>query len=472
MLFSSLSFLYIFLPIVLFLYYISDNKFKNTILLLASLFFYGYGGFKYLLLMIFSILINYSFGILVDKYRCNKIFIKYILVLSAFSNLVILAYYKYMNFFIENINYLFNLDINITKIIMPIGISFYTFQGLSYVIDVYRKDGRVQKNPLNVALYISLFPQLIAGPIVRYETVDGQISNRSVDLDKFLLGIKRFILGLAKKVLIANTFARIADDIFALKLENINSGVAWIGILAYTIQIYFDFSGYSDMAIGLGKMFGFDFLENFNYPYISKSITEFWRRWHMSLGTWFRDYVYIPLGGNRVTVLRHIINTLIVWLLTGIWHGASWNYIVWGVYFGVIILLEKYAYGKYIEKLPIVIQHSYALILIVVGWVFFRSDDLNNALKYINIMFSFQFDKVTVNQTMRYVSEYRYEWIIAALASTPIYRFVACKFDSIKNNKMKYIKYILNASYLITFFIISIIYLVASTYNPFIYFRF
>jgi alginate O-acetyltransferase complex protein AlgI len=472
MLFSSLSFLFIFLPIVLFLYYISDNKFKNTILLLSSLFFYGYGGFKFLLLMIFSIFINYSFGILVDKYRDNKLYVKCILVISSLSNLVILIYYKYMNFFIENINSLFKSDINITKIIMPIGISFYTFQGLSYVIDVYRKNGKVQKNPLNVALYISLFPQLIAGPIVRYETVDGQISNRSVDLDKFILGIKRFILGLAKKVLIANTFARIADDIFALKLENINSGVAWIGILAYTIQIYFDFSGYSDMAIGLGKMFGFDFLENFNYPYISKSITEFWRRWHMSLGTWFRDYVYIPLGGNRVTVLRHIINTLIVWLLTGIWHGASWNFIVWGVYFGVIILLEKYAYGKYIEKLPIVIQHSYALILIVVGWVFFRSDDLNNALKYINIMFSFQFDKVTVNQTMRYVSEYRYEWIIAALASTPIYRFVACKFDSIKNNKMKYIKYILNASYLITFFIISIIYLVASTYNPFIYFRF
>jgi alginate O-acetyltransferase complex protein AlgI len=465
MLLSSLSFLFIFLPITLFLYYLSDKKYKNIILLVASLVFYAYLGIKYLFILGISILINYIGAFLICRIKGKINSSKIILIITILSNIVLLGYYKYMNFFVENLNVIFSSNITISKIIMPIGISFYTFKGISYVVDVYRDNSIFKKNPLNVAIYMSLFPQITAGPISRYLDINKQIIEKKVSIAKFEEGIKRFIFGIGKKVIISNTFASIADSIFVLKIANVNFGLAWIGILAYTLQIYFDFSGYSDMAIGVGKMFGFDFLENFNYPYISKSITEFWRRWHISLSSWFKDYVYIPLGGNRVSVFRHIINTFAVWLLTGFWHGSSWSFIAWGVYYGVIIILEKYIYGKLLNKLPDFIKHIYSILLIMVGWVFFRSSNLEYALQYIGVMFSFNINKLSYITIVRYLIEYKFEWIIAIIACTPIYKYT----DRFKN---KSIFTNIERVLLLLLFFVSIVYVVASTYNSFIYFQF
>ena len=465
MLFSSLNFLFIFLPLVLFLYYLADKKYKNIILLVASLLFYAYLGINYLYILLISILINYVGAFIISRNKKRINYSKIALVIIILTNVALLGYYKYMNFFVDNLNSIFSSSITIGKIIMPIGISFYTFKGISYVVDVYRDNRIFRKNPLNVAIYISFFPQITAGPISRYLDIDKQIVERQVSFDKFEEGIKRFIFGIGKKVILSNTFGSIADGIFVLKVTDVNFGLAWVGIIAYTLQIYFDFSGYSDMAIGIGKMFGFDFLENFNYPYISKSITEFWRRWHISLSSWFKDYVYIPLGGNRVSIIRHIINTFAVWLLTGFWHGSSWNFIAWGVYYGVIIILEKYVYGKWLDKLPNIIKHIYSIILIMIGWVFFRSSDLGYALQYINIMFSFNIDKVSYNTLMKYLIEYKFEFIIAIVACTPIYKYTY----SFKNRNV--FENIERISLLILFFI-SIVYVVASTYNSFIYFQF
>ena len=387
MLFSSLTFLFIFLPLVIFIYYISNDKYKNYILLLFSLIFYSWGEPKYIFLMLLSIVVNYILALIIDKYRKSKLKV-YTLIFSIIFNIGLLFIFKYLSFFTININNMFNMNIRILNIVLPIGISFYTFQILSYVIDVYRNDVKVQKNIFVLGTYISFFPQLIAGPIVRYSTIEKQLMKREHNFSMFCDGLRRFFVGLIKKVLIANNVALIADTIFnSTAVSNYNFIILIVALISYTIQIYYDFSGYSDMAIGLGKMFGFTFLENFNYPYIAISITDFWRRWHISLSTWFRDYVYIPLGGNRCSKARWIFNILVVWFLTGFWHGASWNFIIWGMYYAILLLIEKLFLSKFLEKLPKVIRFIYTFLLVNIGWLIFRIEDLS-ILKnvFINII--------------------------------------------------------------------------------------
>lgn len=471
MLFASYTFLFIFLPLLLLIYFLSDKKYRNYILTAFSLFFYAYGGPKYLILMLFSITVNYIMGLLVDKYRSKENVAKLIVALATVINLLFLGYYKYADFFITNIDKIFKLDIPLANVVLPIGISFYTFQGLSYVIDIYRGHGKVQKNPFNVALYISLFPQLIAGPIVRYETIAQQIDNRETNIDKYSLGFQRFILGLSKKLIIANTFGQIADTVFSMEILDINFALSWIGAIAYMIQIYYDFGGYSDMAIGLGKMFGFDFLENFNYPYFATSITDFWRRWHISLSTWFRDYVYIPLGGNRKGKLRHILNILIVWALTGFWHGSSWHFMLWGVYYGLLLLLEKFVLKNILEKCPQILKRIYTLIIVLIGWVIFRADYTSYALHFIKIMFSFNFDSNNLMIFLQYFVNYKWEFLIACVGSVPTIKWIYNWLIEKKNIKENYL-YLLKSLICVVLLIFSISYLVGGSYNPFIYFRF
>ncbi len=473
MLFSSLTFLFIFLPLVLFIYYIAGKRLRNSVLLIFSLVFYAYGEPKYLIIMVLSIMVNYIMGLLVDRYRYGQILIKIILTTTVIINLGIIGYYKYTDFFIQNFNKLFNKSILVRNIAMPIGISFFTFQGLSYVIDIYRGNGKVQKNPLNVALYISLFPQLIAGPIVRYETVADQIHNRTETIEGFSYGIKRFILGLSKKILIANNIGLIADEVFSIMTPKLSVLLAWIGIISYTGQIYFDFSGYSDMAIGLGHMFGFRFLENFNYPYISRSITEFWRRWHISLGTWFRDYVYIPLGGNRVNRIKFLRNIFIVWFLTGLWHGAAWNFIIWGLYYGFILIVEKIFIGKYISRLWKPFQHIYTMFIVIVGWLFFRSNSMIYARNYLLVMLGLRGQALLDSQSIYYLIQYRYTFIISIIAATPILPFIRKQLREVSIPYFENIVfYVIEPVLLIALFLLCIMYLINSTFNPFIYFRF
>lgn len=462
MVFSSLSFLFYFLPTILFLYYILPKKFRygrNFVLLIGSLFFYFVGEPKAIVVMLLSIFINYIGGIAVNSggEKQRKISLTIVVIL----NLTILFYYKYLMFIVGNLSKIFDFSVETKSIYMPIGISFFTFQGMSYVFDVYMKNAEVKKNPLDIALYISLFPQLIAGPIVRYKTVADEIDGRVETLDLFSTGVIRFIVGLSKKVLLANKFGIIADEIFKLNGNyNLSVPLSWFGVLMFALQIYYDFSGYSDMAIGLGKMFGFNFLENFDYPYISKSITEFWRRWHMSLGTWFRDYIYIPLGGNRVSVPRHILNMFIVWFLTGFWHGASWNYIIWGLYFFVFLVIEKYVFGNKFEKVPKIFRHLYALIVILVGWVIFKEENSFLLLKYLKAMFSVGL-KPTIGGVTYYLKEYYIEIFLGIILSTNILK----AFEKGK-------KTIPAISIYFILLILSIVSLFSSSYNPFIYFRF
>ena len=462
MVFSSLSFLFYFLQTILFLYYILPKKFRygrNFVLLIGSLFFYFVGEPKAIVVMLLSIFINYIGGIAVNSggEKQRKISLTIVVIL----NLTILFYYKYLMFIVGNLSKIFDFSVETKSIYMPIGISFFTFQGMSYVFDVYMKNAEVKKNPLDIALYISLFPQLIAGPIVRYKTVADEIDGRVETLDLFSTGVIRFIVGLSKKVLLANKFGIIADEIFKLNGNyNLSVPLSWFGVLMFALQIYYDFSGYSDMAIGLGKMFGFNFLENFDYPYISKSITEFWRRWHMSLGTWFRDYIYIPLGGNRVSVPRHILNMFIVWFLTGFWHGASWNYIIWGLYFFVFLVIEKYVFGNKFEKVPKIFRHLYALIVILVGWVIFKEENSFLLLKYLKAMFSVGL-KPTIGGVTYYLKEYYIEIFLGIIFSANILK----AFEKGK-------KTIPAISIYFILLILSIVSLFSSSYNPFIYFRF
>ena len=462
MVFSSLSFLFYFLPTILFLYYILPKKFRygrNFVLLIGSLFFYFVGEPKAIVVMLLSIFINYIGGIAVNSggEKQRKISLTIVVIL----NLTILFYYKYLMFIVGNLSKIFDFSVETKSIYMPIGISFFTFQGMSYVFDVYMKNAEVKKNPLDIALYISLFPQLIAGPIVRYKTVADEIDGRVETLDLFSTGVIRFIVGLSKKVLLANKFGIIADEIFKLNGNyNLSVPLSWFGVFMFALQIYYDFSGYSDMAIGLGKMFGFNFLENFDYPYISKSITEFWRRWHMSLGTWFRDYIYIPLGGNRVSVPRHILNMFIVWFLTGFWHGASWNYIIWGLYFFVFLVIEKYVFGNKFEKVPKIFRHLYALIVILVGWVIFKEENSFLLLKYLKAMFSVGL-KPTIGGVTYYLKEYYIEIFLGIIFSANILK----AFEKGK-------KTIPAISIYFILLILSIVSLFSSSYNPFIYFRF
>ncbi len=464
MLFSSMTFIFIFLPIVCLLNYLLGKKHHNIILLIASIIFYAWGEPIYVFIMLSTILINYFGAILVSKDNKNK---KLWLTLSIVLNLGILFYFKYFNFFIYNLNHFLDKDFNFIKVIMPIGISFYTFQAMSYLIDVYRQEAPVQKNIFNLTLYISLFPQLVAGPIVKYHDIDQQLTNRTITFSQIIIGVKRFIIGLSKKTLIANTCGEVADKIFTLPVEQFDTLTSWIGAIFYSLQLFFDFSGYSDMAIGLGLIFGFKFLENFNYPYISKSITEFWRRWHISLSTWFKLYLYIPLGGNRCGAIRTYINLFIVFLATGFWHGASWNFIFWGLWHGIFIIFEKitnwHQYHK--NKFISITQHIYTILIFIIGWVMFRAEDMSYATQYIKNMFGLIQEHKIAYSTSYFIDNISLIALFAGIiCSMPI-------FNRLIYNNKPIIKALTNC-WLIFLFLLSFASIAASTYNPFIYFRF
>ncbi len=457
MVFSSLTFLFAYFPIVLLVYFLSPIRFRNLILLLVSLFFYGWGEPKYVFVMIFSILVNWIFAYPIQKYRDNnKPKAKKYLTLCVIFNLVLLGFFKYWDFLAGFIPFMKPLGIS-----LPIGISFYTFQTMSYPIDLYRGETNIQKSLVNFGAYVCMFPQLIAGPIVRYVDIDQQLNDHPTTMNQFYEGIQRFIVGLSKKVLLANNAGMIFEEIS--KLSSIDQSVvsAWIGIIAYAFQIYFDFSGYSDMAIGLGKMFGFEFLENFNYPYIAKSITDFWRRWHMSLSYWFRDYVYIPLGGNRKGKKRQIINILIVWLLTGLWHGASWNFILWGLFYGIVLLIEKLFLAKYLDKWPSWLKHIYTMVIVLIAWVLFAFTDLSKAINYLSLMFGGT--KFINAYTLYYLRDNAFLFIACAIACTPIAK---TKWNFISKHELFIPIFVLVLLFIDTAFIVD------ASYNPFLYFRF
>ena len=472
MVFASAIFLFLFLPITIIGYFLIKPKYRNFWLFIMSLVFYAWGGLIYAILFIFSAYINFLFGIWMEKDRERK---KLILFLSIVWNLGILAYFKYSSFILLNLQVIIqifipNFKINIVHVPLPIGISFFTFQIMTYVIDLYREEIKVQKKFINLGLYIMLFPQLIAGPIVRYIDIEKEINNRKVDIDLIDEGIKRFILGLGKKIFIANIMGTWADTVFNTPLEKINTPLAWLGIFGYTMQIFFDFSAYSDMAIGLGKIFGFHFLENFNYPYISRNIQEFWRRWHISLSQWFKDYLYIPLGGNRKGKIRTYINLLIVFFLTGLWHGSSWNFIFWGIFHGVFLIIERLGLKKVLEKTPKILQHLYTMIIVIIGWVFFRADNFIFALKYLKILFIPNF----IHMESFLVELENLKLFIAVCAiifSTPIVpKLKNILLNNIFKNKFYY-EIFRNFIYII-FFLLSVIFLAGSNFNPFIYFHF
>ena len=469
MLFSSITFVFIFLPIVIILCLVSKPKFHNLILLLTSILFYAFGEPKYFLIMLSIVLVSYLGAICIDKFSEYK---KHFLVLTILSDLSFLIYFKYFNFIVENLNLLNIHHFDFIKVVMPIGISFYTFQALSYVIDVYRSEVKVQKNLYKLALYICLFPQLVAGPIIKYHDIEDAIDSRQINFEDVSIGIKRFIIGLSKKMLIANTLGLVADKIFAQDPSTIPHFVAWLGSFAYTFQLFFDFSGYSDMAIGLGLIFGFKFMENFNYPYISKSITEFWRRWHISLSTWFKQYVYIPLGGNKEGMLKTVRNLGIVFLLTGIWHGAAWTFVVWGIWHGFFIIIEKLLNikqfdEKYTKLWQIILRHIYCILIFTIGWVIFRSDSLNYAMHYISNMFGFMHieEKNVAYDLSYYIDVYEILMFMAAfICSIPVFKNILQSKSVMKN--------ICVNIWLLILFILSASAMAATTYNPFIYFRF
>ncbi len=474
MLFSSTTFIFIFLPVICFLYLLTKKQLHNPILLIASILFYAWGEPRYLAIMLLTILINY-YGALFIEYAREKSFnVKLPLTITIIANLGFLIYFKYFNFLISSINNVFHSHIGVLDIVMPIGISFYTFQAISYVTDVYRNECKAQRSIYKLALFICLFPQLIAGPIIKYHDIEGQIDCRDVTFEKVDIGVKRFIVGLAKKVLIANTMGLIADKIFSQPADTFSPFIAWIGAFSYTFQIYFDFSGYSDMAIGLGLIFGFKFMENFNYPYISKSITEFWRRWHISLSTWFKQYVYIPLGGNREGKAKQIRNLLIVFLLTGVWHGASWNFVIWGLWNGLFIVIEKLTGLS--NNSPVsrynCLKHIYCIFVFVIGWVLFRSDNMSYAWLYLKNMFGL----VNVHDEIYTISYYIgnidiITFVAAIICSLPVFIKLREMFCYKGLSQSKAISIVGNL-WLIILFILSVISIAASTYNPFIYFRF
>ena len=466
MVFSSIVFLYIFLPIMLLIYFIVPNKFKNAVMILASLIFFAWGEVRYIFIMLLLAILDYICAQKINKYFENKNKKKMFLFIDVGVNLLILFFFKYADFIITNINHITNLDIPLLNIPLPIGVSFNTVQSLSYIIDVYRGTVKCEKSFYNYLAYTTLFPQIIAGPIVRYETVDEELEEKNISIDNFTIGIKRFIIGLGKKVLIANNIETLWNIIEMGDYSNLTFVLSWFGIIAFALQIYFDFSGYSDMAIGLAKIFGMDFDENFNFPYISKSITEFWRRWHMTLSSWFKDYVYIPLGGNRKGFIKQIRNILIVWFLTGAWHGASWNFILWGLYFGVILILEKLFILKVLEKTGKIFSHIYAIILILIGWVIFAFEDLSKIGTYFNAMFNI--NNFANNETLYYVRNYGLITIIGILCSTLIIKNFIEKLN--KSDKKRY--KILETIFYMTIFILCTANLVSDSFNPFLYFRF
>ena len=482
MLFSSISFLFYFLVGVLAIYFILPFKFKifkkkngeyyyfeakNFVLLIASLFFYFYGEPIYTILMVATILVNYIAGLLVDKFR-GTVWSKVALWGSVIVSLGSLGFFKYSDFFISNINSIANGNIPLLKLALPIGISFYTFQILSYTIDVYRGEAKVQKSFIRLATYVSLFPQLIAGPIVRYTTVEEELSERKHSFSNFSTGVTRFVIGLSKKVLIADTLGGLARTLMGLEEKSVV--MYWVYAIAISFQLYFDFSGYSDMAIGLGRIFGFKFLENFNYPFISKSVAEFWRRWHMSLGTWFRDYVYIPLGGNRVSKYRWIFNTLAVWFLTGFWHGADWTFIFWGLLFAALLMLEKFFLGNILKKIPAIFSHVYVVFIILISFVLFSANGLSGALSDIGGMFGAGGIPFWTENTGYYLSSYAFVLIFALVGSTPIVKNTVLKIKSYKIGKI--IIDILEPVFVVAMLFIVTAYFVDGSFSPFLYFRF
>jgi len=484
MVFSSRVFLFLFLPIVLALHFIAPKWLRNVVLLVASLFFYSWGEPKQFALMLISIGLNHALGLMAGATR-GKPSGRWVVALAVVANIGLLAYYKYSNFFVDSLNSLLLFagwpEIVHRSVLLPVGISFYTFQALSYVIDVYRGESQVQRNPINTAVYISLFPQLIAGPIVRYVDVAAQIDDRKVTLAGFAEGVRRFVIGLAKKVLLANALATGADAIFDLSDTGLSFGVAWLGIACYALQLYFDFSGYSDMAIGLGRMFGFRFCENFNCPYTSRSITDFWRRWHLSLSTWFRDYLYVPLGGNRLGPTRTYLNLLVVFLLCGMWHGANWTFLLWGAFHGAFLIAERAGLSRRLANLPAALQHAYALVVIAFGWVLFRVETLGHAASYWRAMVGFG-----EGSTAEPVAEYLESGLVVALiaacfAATPIAKHAAefVRRAETSNtpahsvgNWLDSFTAVARVASIGGLFFASAAALMASTYNPFIYFRF
>lgn len=474
MVFSSTTFLFLFLPLVLLGHVLLRSiRLRNLFLLLASLFFYAWGEGFGLCLMLLCVGVNYWAGIRVEKAK-NPGKARSWLVAALGINLGMLVWYKYPNFLINNLNYLLlTLDlptIYLAPVHLPVGISFFIFQALSYVVDVYRGETPAQRNILRVALYISLFPQLIAGPIVRYVDVREQMIARTTTLSDFSIGIQRFIVGLAKKVLLADTLGYVADQLFGVPATALTADAAWLGALCYAFQIYFDFSGYSDMAIGLGRMLGFHFLENFNFPYIAQSIQDFWRRWHISLSTWFRDYLYIPLGGSRIDLRRTYVNLLIVFFLCGLWHGASWDFVVWGLFHGSFLVLERMGLGVVLKKIPLVFRHAYVLLVVMVGWVFFRAEGLGNALDYLGAM-------IGINKNPGYYAglylngEIIFTLALAAIFSTPLYFYLGKKTTQI-TDRLRGVPVLIHRLALLGLFVLSVLTLINSTYNPFIYYRF
>lgn len=464
MVFSSLVFMFAYLPITLLAYYLVPRQGRNIFLFIVNLIFYGWGEPKLVLLMVFNIFFNYIGGWFVDKYRADAKKKKLFLILTCVLDIGILAVFKYTGMITETLNMLPFLNIPELQISLPIGISFYTFQTMSYVIDVYRDDAPVSKNFINFGTYVALFPQLIAGPIVRYRDVAEQLVNRRETLEMFTKGVKLFMVGLAKKVIIANTMGTLTTNIFATTDENGVVGT-WVGMIAYTFQIYFDFSGYSDMACGLGNMMGFEFLKNFNYPYIAKSITDFWRRWHISLSTWFKEYVYIPLGGNRKGVKRQILNLLIVWGLTGLWHGAAYNFVLWGLYYGLLLILEKFVLKKFLDRLPSFVQHIYTLFIIIIGWGLFYFTDVGQLGEFMVDLFNFG-NGICGDQAFNLIMSNLPMLIIAAVASTPLAAMLYTRFEHTR------FMWIPETLYCMGVLAVSTASLVNQSYNPFLYFRF
>jgi alginate O-acetyltransferase complex protein AlgI len=461
MLFSSLLFLFVFLPTVLALYYISPWRIKNLILFISSLIFYAWGEPVYIAIMLLSTITDYSFGLLLSRPKLYAVQRKWIVVCSVIVNLGLLSYFKYADFLITNVNELFGTHIPLTDLPLPIGISFYTFQSMSYIIDVYRGTAKAQRNWIDFGTFVALFPQLVAGPIIQYNTIAEQLRERSMNIEKFAVGVRRFTIGLGKKVLLANNIGLLWDTISKSNMESMPVLTAWLGIIAFAFQIYFDFSGYSDMAIGLGLMFGFQFNENFNKPYTAQSITDFWRRWHISLSSWFRDYVYIPLGGNRRGFGIQLRNILIVWVLTGIWHGASWNFLLWGFYFGVILIFEKWWGLQLLSRFPRFIRHLYALVLILIGWVLFAFDKLSMVFTYLQAMMGLNHQPLWDNTTLYFAYTNAILIIVLVIASMP--RKQLPRLES---------RYLLHLIWYGLLFFLSVAYLVDATFNPFLYFRF
>lgn len=468
MVFSSLTFMYVYLPIVLGIYFLVPKPLRNPVMFIAGLLFYGWGEPVYLWIMVLSTLIDYSAGLVMSRFDDKPTIRRLCLIVSVVMNLGLLSIFKYSGFFVTSINSLLGTSIPVPNIPLPIGISFYTFQSMSYTIDLYMRNIPVQKNPVTFATYVTLFPQIVAGPIVRYSDVQNEIDHRTISIDLVGEGVATFIKGLAKKVLLANNIGALWAAVKAQDITSLPAATAWLGILAFTFQIYFDFSGYSDMAIGLGKMLGFNFPQNFDFPYVSKSISEFWRRWHITLGSWFRSYVYIPLGGNRKGMSRTVFNLFITWMLTGFWHGASWNFLIWGIYFGIIIILERLFLGNWLKKLPTFLQVAYSFILVVFGWVLFEFDKMSNVFLFFKAMFGGNGVGFANADTLYYLLSYIIIFVLCIFFSSDKSKAL---FEGFKNKYPKLCEYVVPVVAIIMLFVCTA-YLVDATFNPFIYFNF